>query len=139
MINFDNREGKSPLLTTTSHLIYSQMVADISSSTTHAVYVVLSEEEYGGGANTVKVFYRLSNAENYLLNGLDGRDGLLHEFEIRSPWNKVFVVVFETFFGGDHHVGCFTSQNEANDYLSVVGHELGIDGEIIERDVMLIQ
>ncbi|MDD4931429.1 MAG: hypothetical protein PHG66_04790 [Candidatus Colwellbacteria bacterium] len=95
------------------------------------VYIVLSEEEYGG-SDKIKVFYRHSDAENYIEDG-----GIIIRQEILSPWSKVFVVVFETFFGGD--VKCFTTRDRADEYLLVKGNEHNLDGEVIETSVLLAQ
>lgn len=103
------------------------------------VYIVVSEEEYGGGSNKIKVFYRHSDAEDYMEDGIGDLEGAIIRQEILSPWSKVFVVVFETFFGGDDNVKCFTTRYKADDYLSTKGHELNLDGEVFESDVLLAQ
>lgn len=103
------------------------------------IYIVISEEEYGGGSDKIKVFYRHSDAENYIEYDPRNFEGTIIRREILSPWSKVFVVVFGTFFGGDDNVNCFTSRDTADDYLVTKGRELNLDGEIIETDVLLVQ
>lgn len=104
----------------------------------HEVFCVISDEEYGGG-DKIKVFYLYSNAQSYIEesnnNSNDSNDSNISRRiirqEISSPWDKMFVVGFESVFSGDH-MKCFTSRENADRYLQERGSIISLHGLIFE-------
>lgn len=104
----------------------------------HDVFVVVTEEEYGGANNgDVKVFYLQRVAEDYIERDNVRVDEMIIRQTIRSPWGSVYVVVFEMFYGGEDNVRCFSSRVDAEQYLEEKGRELNLDGFITETDVLV--
>lgn len=107
----------------------------MSSEGSTTVFIVISDEKYGG--DKIKVFFRYSDAENYLKNGLGNLEGGIIQCEIFSPWTKIYVAVFEECFRYDDCVRCFSSYINANTYVSEKEKDIGLNSKIIETDLLV--